>query len=108
MREDEQLAIEFLLGTPGPKGRTYLKPGSKLELKARSALARIMLTEAPGGYFTRLVATLIDPPDRSTIIKRKIVFQRPKGTPVVVLDGRRAEIAAYMHDQLAKQKRGAA
>ena len=73
MREDEELAIEFLLGTPGPKGRAYLKPGSDLELKARAILARLMLAEAPGGYFTRLVAALIDPPRRSAIIKRKIV-----------------------------------
>jgi hypothetical protein len=107
MHEDEELAIEFLLGTPGPKGRTYLQPGSERELKARAVLARIMLTEAPDGYFTRLVAALIDPPRRSAIIKRKIVFQRARGTPVVVGDRRRVEIAAFMHDQLQKQKRGA-
>src|SRR5580704_4930216 len=61
MHEDEELAAEFLLGTPGPKGRIYLKPGSELELKARAILARLMLAEAPAGYFTRLVAALIDP-----------------------------------------------
>jgi hypothetical protein len=98
--DDEELAHEFLLGIPGPDGREFPKPGSERELKARTALAKILFKEAPNGYFTRLMAALIDPPRRSVIIKRKIVFKRPRGTPVVVGDRRRAEIAAFIHARL--------
>jgi hypothetical protein len=108
--EDEELAHEWLLGTPGPKGiREYLKTGSERELKARAAMARILRSEAPGGFFTGLMAALVDPPRRGVIIpnvaNRKIAFKRPRGTPVVVSDRRRVEIAAFMHEQLAAQKR---
>jgi hypothetical protein len=104
--DDNELAHELLLGTPGPRGREYLEPNSERELKARTALARILRAEAPNGYFTRVLADLIDPPRGSVIINRKIVFQRPRGTPVVVSDRRRVEIAAFMQEQLEKQKRG--
>jgi hypothetical protein len=107
--EDEELAHEFLVGIVGPKGRGYLKPNSEHEKKARQATARILRKEAGrDGWFTRLVADLIDPSTRSLprhfYIKRKIVFQRPRGTPVVVSDRKRAEIAAFIHNELAKQK----
>jgi len=108
LRDDEELAIEWLLGTHGPDGREYLKPGDKCELRARAAVARALLREAPDGYFTRLVAALIDPSISSSIISRRIALKRPKGTPVVIPDRRRAEIAAFMQEQLAKQKQGTA
>jgi hypothetical protein len=104
MDNDEELAHELLLGISGSKGREFLKPGSERELSARAALARVMRAEAPHGYFTQRVANLIDPPHGSVVSKRKLVFQRPKGTPVVVSERQRAEIAAFMHEQ--NQKRG--
>ncbi len=106
--EDEQLARELLLGI-GPRGRKiYLKPGSEYELKARAALARVMLSEAPNGYFTRLVARLIQPLPPSALIQQKIIFKRPRGTPLVVNDQRRAEIAAFMQEKMKNQTRGSA
>jgi hypothetical protein len=97
---DEELAIELLIGARGK----YLKPGSKLELKARTALARILRTEAPDGWFTQTVADLIGLPLRSAVTKQKIVFvlNRSRGTPVVVTDRRRAEVAACIQEQLAQ------
>ena len=107
MDEDEELAIEFLLGTSGPKGRTYFDPDSERGKRARTILARKLWEEAPGGWFTPYVAASIDPhPHRW--IERKIVFKRPRGTPVVVDVRRRTEIAKFMHEQFEKQKRGAA
>jgi hypothetical protein len=95
MGEDE-LAIEFLRGTMGPKGRTYLDPESERGKQARTILARKMREEAPDGWFTRYVAASIDPrPHRR--IERKVVFRRTKGTPVAVDVRQRAEIAAFMH-----------
>jgi hypothetical protein len=111
MDEDEDLAIEFLLGTPGPRGRTYLDPDSERGKRARTILARKLREEAPDGYFTQIVAKLIDPPRRSAIFQREIVFKRPRGTPVIMDARRDPEIAALMRvllAQLAKRKRGAA
>jgi hypothetical protein len=106
--EDEELAIEFLTGVPGPNGRTYMTPGSEREKMARAALARFMVKEAPNGYFTRLVAAHFDPPPSSAVIKRILNFHRPKrGTPVRRSDRRRVEIAAFMHEYLRVQKEGA-
>lgn len=104
---DEKLAQELLVGIRGSKGRIYLEPNSRRELKARIALSKVLRAEAPNGWFTNVVAALIEPPRRrSAIIERKIVFQRPtRGAPVVVNDRRRAEIAAFMQVQLEKQKR---
>jgi hypothetical protein len=103
---DEKLAHELLVGAGGK----YLKPGSELELKARTALARILRKEAPDGWFTQTVADLIGLPPRSAVTKQKIVFvlNRSRGTPVMVTDRRRAEIAAFMQEQLETQKRGTA
>ena len=106
MEDNDDLAHEWLLGTLGPKGRQYLKPNSERELKARAVVAQHLRAEAPNGYFTNRVADLIDPPRSSAVIKRKIVFQRPRGTPVVVSARRRVEIAAFMQRQLEAQKRG--
>jgi hypothetical protein len=109
--DDEELAIEWLLGTAAPKGRAFLKAGSNRELKGRAAAARALRKEAPEGYFAQVVANLIDPPRRidppapSAIFTRKFIFQRPRGAPVVGSDRRRAKIAAYMQAQLEKQKR---
>ena len=72
MDEDEDLAIEFLLGTPGAGGRTYLDPDSKRGKRARTILAGKLLAEAPDGYFTQIVAKLIDPPRRSAIFQRRL------------------------------------
>lgn len=103
---DEELAIELLIGARGK----YFEPGTELELKARAALARILRTEAPDGWFTQTVADLIGLPPRSAVTKQKIVFvlNRTRGTPVVVTARRRAEIAGFMREQLAKQKAGSA
>jgi hypothetical protein len=103
MRKREELAHELLLGTPGPKGRVYLEPNSKREILARKLLARLMRQEAPHGFYTQLVAAHICPPARSLFIKRKIVFQRGKGTPAIVADRQRVEIAAFMREQLRSQ-----
>ncbi len=108
MEPDDDLAYEWLLGTPGPKGRQYLKPNSERELKARAVVAQRLRAEAPDGYFTNRVADLIDPPRSGALIKRKIVFQRPRGTPVVVSARQRVEIAAFMQRQLEAQKGNAA
>jgi hypothetical protein len=117
MREREELVHELLLGTPGLKGRTYPKPNSKREILARKILARLMRQEAPRGFYTRLVAAHIYPTTylparlagskwgaaRGSFIKRKIVFQRLRGTPVAVADRRQVEIAAFMREQLRSQ-----
>jgi hypothetical protein len=106
--KDERLAHEFLLGTAGPKGTVYLKPNSKREKMARKATARVLRKEAGrDGYWTHLVASLINPLPRHFFIKRKIIFQRPRGTPVRILDRERAEIAAFIRNELEKQKAGA-
>jgi hypothetical protein len=107
--KDEKLAREFLLGVVGPKGRAYLKPNSKREKRARKATARVLRDEAGhDGYFTCLIASLIDPSPGQVFINRKIIFQRPRGTPVVVAsDRQRVEIAAYIHNELEKQKASA-
>jgi hypothetical protein len=106
--KDERLAREFLLGSVGPKGRVYLKPNSIREKKARKATARVLRKEAgPDGYFTCLIASLIDPSPNHVFINRKIIFQRPRGTPVVASNRQRAEIAAFIHNELEKQKAGA-
>src|SRR6516225_1159313 len=106
--KDEKLAGEFLLGLVSPKGRVYLKPNSKREKQARAATERVLRKEAGrNGYWAHLVAGLINPSPRHFFIKRKIVFQRPKGTPVTILDRERAEIAAFIHNELEKQKVGA-
>jgi hypothetical protein len=102
--KDEKLAHEFLLGTVGPKGTVYLKPNSEREKRARQATARVLRKEAPQGFFTQLIASLIDPSPDRVFIKRKIIFQRPRGTPVVVSDQQRAEIAGFIHKELEKQK----
>jgi hypothetical protein len=106
MIKHEELAHELLLGVPGPKGgREYPERNSKRERAARIALARMLWKEAPDGYFTRIVASLIHPKPRSRIVEREIIFQRRnRGTPVVVGEGRRAEVAAFMHKELEKQK----
>jgi hypothetical protein len=105
MDDDFELAREFVFGTPGPKGRAYLDPGSERERKARTILARKLREEAPDGYFTQAVAKLIDPPRRSAIFQREIVFKRPRGTPVIRDVRRDVEIAAFMHEQLEEQER---
>ena len=106
--KDEKLAREFLLGLVSPKGRVYLKPNSKREKQARAATERVLRKEAGrNGYWAHLVAGLINPSPRHFFIKRKIVFQRPKGTPVTILDRERAEIAAFIHNELEKQRTGA-
>jgi hypothetical protein len=105
VRRSEELALEFLLGRIERKGRTYLKPNSEREKQARAATARVLRKEAGrNGYLTHLVACLINPPPRHSFIKRKIIFQRPRGTPVMILDRERVEIAAFMQEERAKQK----
>jgi hypothetical protein len=106
--KDEKLAKDFLLGAIFQNGRTYLKPNSEHEKQARAATARVLRKEAgPTGYFTHLVASLIDPSPKNVFVKRKIIFQRPRGTPVTILNRERAEIAAFMQDELVKQKANA-
>jgi hypothetical protein len=106
--KDERLAREFLLGTIDQNGRTYLKPRSKREQQARAATARVLQKEAgSNGYWTHVVARLINPSRRHFFIKRKIIFQRPRGTPVTILDRERAKIADFIHNELKKQKAGA-
>jgi hypothetical protein len=106
--KDERLALEFLLGTIDQNGRTYLKPNSKREKQARAATARVLQKEADrSGYWTHLVACLINPSPRHIFINRKIIFKRPRGTPVTILDRERAEIAAFMQKELANQKANA-
>jgi hypothetical protein len=103
--KDEKLAREFLLGMIDQTGRTYLKPNSKREKQARAATARVLRREAGrNGYWTHVVASLIDPSPRHFFIKRKIIFKRPKGTPILISDRARAEIAAFAQDELKKQK----
>jgi hypothetical protein len=104
MRRSEELALEFLLGMKSQNGRTtYLKPNSEREKQARAATARVLRKEAGRtGYFTHLVASLINPSSNNVFIKRKIIFQRPRGTPNVIAN-RDAEIAAFMHEQLRTQ-----
>jgi len=103
--KDEKLAREFLVGMIGPKGRVYLKPNSEREKRARAATARVLRNEAgQDGYFTQLVASLINPSPGHFFIHRKIIFQRPRGTPVVISDRHRAEIAAFIQEELARQK----
>lgn len=103
--KDERLALEFLLGTIDQNGRTYLKPNTKREKQARAATARVLQKEAGrSGYWTHLVACLINSSPRHIFINRKIIFKRPRGTPVKILDRERAEIAAFMQEELANQK----
>ena len=105
MRRSEELALEFLRGRIERNGRTYLKPNSEREKQARAATARVLRKEAGRtGYFTHLVACLIDPLPNNVFIKRKIIFQRPRGTPVRILDRERAKIAAFVQNELTKQK----
>jgi hypothetical protein len=101
--DDEELAHELLLGTPGPKGREY--PEFERERAARAALARLLRKEAaPNGFYTLRVADLIDPPTdpgniQSDLVERKVIFQgRNRGTPVVVDERRRAKIAVFMRE----------
>ena len=102
--KDERLAREFLLGRIERNGRTY-KLGRKREEQVRAATARVLRKEAGRtGYFTHLVASLINPSPNNVFIKRKIIFQRPRGTPVRILDRERVEIAVFMQEVLAKQK----
>jgi hypothetical protein len=105
MRRSEELALEFLLGKIEQNGRTYLKPNSEREKQARAATARVLRKEAGRtGYFTHLVASLINPSPNNVFIKRKIIFQRPRGTPARILDREQAKIAAFMQKELKKQK----
>jgi hypothetical protein len=107
--KDEKLALEFLLGTINQNGRTYLKPNSKREKQARAATARVLQKEADrNGYWTHLVACLINPSPYNVFIKRKIIFQRPRRTPVTILARERAEIAAFMQNELTRQKKATA
>jgi hypothetical protein len=85
MEKDEELAHELLL--------------SARELAARAALARELRKEAPGGFYTGVLACLIDPP-RSGVTQR-IEFKRLKGAPRL---SERADldIVLFMRAQLEK------
>lgn len=103
--EDEELVHELLFGIPGPRGRTFPAPGSRRELRARIILARLMVTEAPNGFYTRAVAALIRPPRRSAIITGKVIFRRlSRGRPAVVGDRRNIEIATFLHAELKRRR----
>jgi hypothetical protein len=103
-----KLATELLLGTPrsDPKGYYHLKrryPEGRRELKARKALADELRTEAPDGYFTHLLADMIDPRVKSRAIdKQSVKFIPARG-------GRRSsgrldlKICEFMHK---KKRRG--
>ncbi len=108
LRDSEDLAHELLLGSPisGQNGwyhkRQYLKPGSKRESAARAALARLLRDEAPDGYFTQIVASMIDPQTNSPLINQRIKIVRLQG-------GKRAtgrlniDIAKFIHKRREEQ-----
>jgi len=103
--EDEELAIELLRGTSvfDNKGRhykrDYLEPGSSHERAARAALARLLRKEAPDGYFTQIVASLIDPPRRRVVVTQRIEFKRLKGNPWRASGRLDVEIAEFIHER---------
>jgi hypothetical protein len=102
--DDEDLAHELLLGTLGSNPREYPERGSKRELAARAALARL-LRKGDSFYIWR-VADMIDPSLGSAVAEREVFFKRrDKGTPVVVGERRRAEIAAFLQEGLKEEKK---
>jgi hypothetical protein len=104
------LAHELLQGTttpsdPHPRGwsqpQEYPKPGSKRERAARSALAREL--RRGDERFINMVAAMIDPRNKSSIIKQKIEFTPKDRRCEPKISGRRKiEIAAFMHEWLSK------